>query len=226
MKKGILVVLAAATSVLGLRAQERAGHGEHAHPRNEAGLSLGAAYGIEHKEWAPAIHAHYFRTLAPHSRWALGAGIEFIPGEERHWEIGAGARFQVLNDLQLSLMPGISIVDKAKFSLHTEAVYEAIHLGGFHFGPVVGYAWTRDHSHVSAGHTCRFCILNGKDHEQVWDHPAQHCHDSPGGNLYRGLVGCEPDRLVARNASTGAVVRTVPKREKTMNNFLKTECGK
>ena len=48
-------------------------------------------------------------------------------------------------------MPGISIVDKAKFSLHTEAVYEAIHLGGFHFGPVVGYAWTRDHSHVSAG---------------------------------------------------------------------------
>ena len=151
MKKGILVVLAAATSVLGLRAQERAGHGEHAHPRNEAGLSLGAAYGIEHKEWAPAIHAHYFRTLAPHSRWALGAGIEFIPGEERHWEIGAGARFQVLNDLQLSLMPGISIVDKAKVSLHTEAVYEAIHLWGFHFGPVVGYAWTRDHSHVSAG---------------------------------------------------------------------------
>lgn len=226
MKKGILVVLAAATSVLGLRAQERAGHGEHAHPRNEAGLSLGAAYGIEHKEWAPAIHAHYFRTLAPHSRWALGAGIEFIPGEERHWEIGAGARFQVLNDLQLSLMPGISIVDKAKFSLHTEAVYEAIHLGGFHFGPVVGYAWTRDHSHVSAGIHARFCILNGKDHEQVWDHPAQHCHDSPGGNLYRGLVGCEPDRLVARNASTGAVVRTVPKREKTMNNFLKTECGK
>lgn len=226
MKKGILVVLAAATSVLGLRAQERAGHGEHAHPRNEAGLSLGAAYGIEHKEWAPAIHAHYFRTLAPHSRWALGAGIEFIPGEERHWEIGAGARFQVLNDLQLSLMPGISIVDKAKFSLHTEAVYEAIHLGGFHFGPVVGYAWTRDHSHVSAGVHARFCILNGKDHEQVWDHPAQYCHDSPGGDLYRGLVGCEPDRLVARNASTGAVVRAVPKREKTINNFLKTECGK
>ena len=164
MKKGILVVLAAATSVLGLRAQERAGHGEHAHPRNEAGLSLGAAYGIEHKEWAPAIHAHYFRTLAPHSRWALGAGIEFIPGEERHWEIGAGARFQVLNDLQLSLMPPqlhnalhppllppTARVANAKFSLHPEPAYEAIHLGGFHYGPVVGYAWTRDHSHVSAG---------------------------------------------------------------------------
>ena len=226
MKKGILVVLAAATSVLGLRAQERAGHGEHAHPRNEAGLSLGAAYGIEHKEWAPAIHAHYFRTLAPHSRWALGAGIEFIPGEERHWEIGAGARFQVLNDLQLSADAGhIDRRQSEVFPAHRGRL-RSDSSGGLSFRPGRRLRMDAGSLPCVGRRTCRFCILNGKDHEQVWDHPAQYCHDSPGGDLYRGLVGCEPDRLVARNASTGAVVRAVPKREKTINNFLKTECGK
>ena len=47
---------------------------EHAHPRNGAGASsLGAAYGIEHKEWAHGDPTRTgFRTLAPHSRWARG----------------------------------------------------------------------------------------------------------------------------------------------------------
>ena len=217
MKKGILVVLAAATSVLGLRAQERAGHGEHAHPRNEAGLSLGAAYGIEHKEWAPAIHAHYFRTLAPHSRWALGAEIEGASlGDRRRSEISGTERSS-------------TVADAGHIDRRQSEVFPA-HRGRLRSDPSGGLSFRPGRRlRMDAGslpcvgrHTCRFCILNGK----VWDHPAQHCHDSPGGNLYRGLVGCEPDRLVARNASTGAVVRTVPKREKTMNNFLKTECGK
>ena len=224
MKKGILVVLAAATSVLGLRAQERAGHGEHAHPRNEAGLSLGAAYGIEHKEWAPAIHAHYFRTLAQ----SLGPGRRNRIHSRRGASLGDRRRSEISGTERSSTVADAGHIDRRQ-----SEVFPA-HRGRLRSDPSRGLSFRPGRRlRMDAGslpcvgrHTCRFCILNGKDHEQVWDHPAQHCHDSPGGNLYRGLVGCEPDRLVARNASTGAVVRTVPKREKTMNNFLKTECGK
>lgn len=123
----------------------------HNHPRNEVGLSVGAAYEIEHKEWKSAIHGHFFRTFTAHSRWAWGVGAEYIPGSETHFEVGAGMRFEPIGGLQLSLMPGVSVTDKARFSLHTEAIYEAIHIGKFHLGPVVGYAWTKDHSHLSAG---------------------------------------------------------------------------
>lgn len=223
MKKGILVVLAAATSVLGLRAQERAGHGEHAHPRNEAGLSLGAAYGIEHKEWAPAIHAHYFRTLAPHSRWA---GRRNRIHSRRGASLGDRRRSEISGTERSSTVADAGHIDRRQsevFPAHRGRL-RSDSSGGLSFRPGRRLRMDAGSLPCVGRRTCRFCILNGKDHEQVWDHPAQYCHDSPGGDLYRGLVGCEPDRLVARNASTGAVVRAVPKREKTINNFLKTEC--
>lgn len=152
VKKTLLTALFLLTGMLSLRAQEQAAHPfGHSHQRNEFGLSLGGAYEIQHREWAPFIHIHYFRTFTPHSRWAWGAGFELIPNGERHVELGAGVRFEPVRHLQLTLMPGVSVTDRARFSVHAEVVWEAIQVGILHLGPVVGYAWTRDHSHVSVG---------------------------------------------------------------------------
>lgn len=150
MGKYFLAVAVMIVTVLSLKAQGNDGH-HHEHLQNEIGISFGAVYEISHKEWAPGIHAHYFRAFTPHSPWAWGAGIEFIPGEEKHVEIGAGVRYQPIEKLQFSFVPGISVAGKARFSLHAEAVYEMFHLGSFHLGPVIGYAWTKDHSHISVG---------------------------------------------------------------------------
>ena len=88
----LLSVFAVLCAVLPLRAQSPYPYG-HAHGRNEVGFGVSGAYEIEHREWTPSFHLHYFRTLAPQSRWALGGGIEYLKGEESHTEIGVGVRF-------------------------------------------------------------------------------------------------------------------------------------
>ena len=148
MKKILVFAVVAFTAVLAAQAQNKE---THEHPRNEIGLGVSGVYEIEHGEWAPGFHAHYFRSITPHSRWAWGGGLEYVKGDENHVEIGVGVRYEPVRRLQLSVMPGVSISDKARFSLHTELIYEALHVGKFHLGPVVGYAWTKDHSHLSAG---------------------------------------------------------------------------
>lgn len=40
----------------------------HSHQRNEIGMSTGALYATDHKEWGAGLHIHYFRTLGNHSR--------------------------------------------------------------------------------------------------------------------------------------------------------------
>lgn len=163
MKTTTLIVALGLLCTSSLYAQH--GH-THAHQQNEIGLSVGAAYEIEHKEWKPVVHGHFFRAFTPDSRWAWGAGLEYLPGDETHMEIGAGVRFAPIDQLQLSLMPGVSITDNARFSIHTELAYEAINLGNFHLGPVVGYAWTKDHSHLSAGIHAAFAF-GGKHKKQT-----------------------------------------------------------
>ena len=114
-------------------------------------MGVSAAYEIDHHEWAPMLHTHYFRGLSPHSRWALGGGVEFIFGDEKHVEIGLGAKYTPIDRLEISIMPGIVFTHGVDFSLHGEITYEVFHLCNFHFGPMVGYAWTNHHSHCSAG---------------------------------------------------------------------------
>lgn len=123
----------------------------HTHPRNEIGFGVSGVYEIEHGEWTPGVHLHYYRSITPHSRWALGGGIEYLKGDEKHFEVGMGVRYEPVAHLHLTLAPGITITGATRLSLHTEATYEILGIGNFHLGPVVGYAWSLGHSHLSVG---------------------------------------------------------------------------
>lgn len=146
MKKILMFVVVLFIAISGVKAQH-----DHDHPRNEIGLGVSGVYEINHKEFSPGFHAHYFRSFSPHSDWAWGGGVEYVRGDEDHFEIGMGVRYEPVRKLQLSLLPGISIADEVQFSLHSELIYEAFHISKIHLGPVIGYAWTKDHSHLSAG---------------------------------------------------------------------------
>lgn len=153
MKKWFTIIVAMTFGVTSsLIAQTK--HREHdcgQHSRNEIGLGVGAIYEISHKEWTSSLHLHYFRTLSPHSKWALGAGIEYLRGDERHIEVGVGVRYEPIENLHISLLPGVTLTDKTGFSVHTEATYDILRIGKIHLGPVIGYAWSKNHSHCSAG---------------------------------------------------------------------------
>lgn len=145
------------------------GH-SHSHARNEVGISPGAIYSPSHNSWGFGIHAHYFRTLGDHSRWAFGGGVEkaFLHGG--HWTIGAGARYNLLDCLSIAVMPGVTFLNhdehegeemhshaaETKFSLHVEVAYDLFHLEHFHFGPAIDYSWSKGDSHFMLGIHCAY----------------------------------------------------------------------
>lgn len=149
-------------------------HDDHHHARNEIGISGGALYGIDDKEWGGGFHIHYFHTLGVHSRWAVGGFAEQAWFDKTHYSVGAGVKWEILSRLQLGLFPGVTFAKehdhdehiggrlsndlgehddkiKARFSIHAELVYDLFHYNGLHFGPAFDYSWSRDDSHIMLG---------------------------------------------------------------------------
>ena len=128
---------------------------------NEIGLSAGALYSPNHKEWGMSAHIHYFRTIF-HSSWSLGGSVEQAWLDGSHWTFAAGVKYE-LDHFSFGVLPGVMFLNhnasegstepdkKFLFSIHTEIVYELIHLGKFHLGPAVDYAWAKNHSHFMFG---------------------------------------------------------------------------
>ncbi len=144
----------------------------HKHARNEIAISPGGVYSLSDKEWGFGVHAHYFRTLSQDSPWALGGGVEMVTMHGGHYTISAGAKYNFLHFLNLSLMPGVTFykqsgydhdghthhehTKKAQFSLHVEFSYDLIHTEHFHFGPAVDYSWSRHDNHFMVGLHCAY----------------------------------------------------------------------
>lgn len=169
--RGLLFVFLLLSLMFSAQAQEH----NHSHARNEIGISPGATYSPSHSSWGFGIHAHYFRTLGEHSRWALGGSLEQVSSHGSHWSVSAGAKYQLLDRLSVAVMPGITFLpadedghdhvdhaegdshhSRSRFSLHMEVVYDLIHFNNFHLGPTVDYAWAKDDAHFMIGVHCAY----------------------------------------------------------------------
>jgi hypothetical protein len=151
-------------------AQEHEHHG-HEHSRNEIGFSGGALYAFGHNEWGSGLHLHYFRTLRLHSKWSLGGGVEQVWVDGSHFNVGAGVKYQLLERLSISALPGISFIShnetdahsaekppKTLFALHLELVYDLFHWDKFHLGTVLDYSWEKRDSHAMLGIHAAYCF--------------------------------------------------------------------
>lgn len=152
---------------LSLSAQECADNHDHQHGMNEIGMSVGPSYSFDHKDWRASAHLHYFRLLKPHSKWALGLGVESAFGKGSHYNLSAGARYTPFRFVELSFLPGVNFVKeeheehggheeheektKASFALHGEVVVNLLELNNFHLGPVLDYSWSKGHTHLMLG---------------------------------------------------------------------------
>ncbi len=137
------------------------------HPRNEIAISGGAVYAPDDTAWGGGAHLHYFRTFTPRSRWSWGLGVEQVWAEASHWTVGAGIRFSPAEDLELSVMPGMTFSGlhghkhdgepvhddgiSGEWSLHAEIAYSLLEIGHLHIGPSVDYSYTKDDSHFMFG---------------------------------------------------------------------------
>ena len=127
------------------------------HPRNEIGISAGALYSPDHKEWGQTAHIHYFRTISRRSHWSLGGLVEQAWLDGSHFTFAAGAKYQPFDRFSLSVLPGVKLLNhdysdkQTLFSLHLEAVYDLFNWEKFHLGPAVDYAWAKNHTHFMIG---------------------------------------------------------------------------
>lgn len=150
-----------------LVSKSHAQHNHH-HQRNEIGISTGALYATDHKEWGTGLHIHYFRTLGDHSRWAVGAYAEEAWFDNSHFSIGAGGRVEIIERLHFGAFPGVTFTkhdhdsdnhnSKSKFTIHTELVYDLFHWNKFHIGPVIDYSWSKNDAHFMLGVHTAFCF--------------------------------------------------------------------
>lgn len=159
-----------------LIAQEHGQHHHgHSHSRNEIGVSGGAIYSFDHKEWGTGAHLHYYRTLGDHSKWSLGGMAEYANIHGSHITVGAGAKYQLTDRFSVGVLPGVTFfhhdddhthVDlpdhdhdkKVMFSTHFELVYDLFHWEKFHLGPVVDFSLSKNDSHGMIGIHAAYCF--------------------------------------------------------------------
>ncbi len=143
---------------------------EHTHLRNEIGFSGGAIYTFEHKTWGVGTHLHYFHTLGEDSRWSIGGGFEQAWADGHHFTIGAGINCQMIDRLNIGVIPGVTFFKHddadghddsgyhARFSIHFELVYDLWHWEKFHLGPTIDFAWSKGDSHGMLGIHVAYCF--------------------------------------------------------------------
>lgn len=169
MRTYLLVVVCLMLFPAYLASQEH----DHGHARNEIGISPGVTYSPSHRNWGVGVHAHYFRTLGEHSPWALGGSLEQVFAHGAHWTVSVGGKFQVIDRLNLVVMPGVTFfkhegehgheadhehTGKAQFSVHFEIGYDLIHWEHFHLGPAIDYSWSKYDTHFMLGVHCAYAF--------------------------------------------------------------------
>ena len=104
---------------------------------------------------APGFHIHFIRQLGHHYRWGLGVGYEAIADEHWHNGLNLMANYRPASFLSLLAGPGLSLKKhhgdtEILPAFHTEAVFE-FNLRGIHVGPLIGYGFDKEESHISVG---------------------------------------------------------------------------
>ena len=173
MKTILSIIIFVIFPIVHLSAQEH----QHSHARNEIGISPGVTYSPSHKIWGGGIHAHYFRTLGEHSPWSLGGSAEFVTSHGSHWTLSLGSKYEIIDRLNLTVMPGITFFQhdedghnhsshtdedhhpkNAQFSIHFELGYDLIHTKNFHLGPAIDYSWSKHDTHFMLGVHCAYAF--------------------------------------------------------------------
>ena len=130
------------------------GHADDPHLYH-LGMGLAAAHIFSEKGLAPGFHVHVIRRLDRRARWGIGLGYEAIVDREWHNGLTLMASYSPLSFLSLQGGPGLVISrhdgkTEALPAFHVEAVFE-VEWRGVHLGPMIGYGFDKEDSHVSAG---------------------------------------------------------------------------
>ena len=125
----------------------------HDHYKNELGIANSIVYFAKEKEFAYGLHLHIVRNIH-HSKFGFGVGYERIFDEHKHNTIGLVVNYSLLDDLLISLSPGIAFegneFSNSKFACSIETSY-SFNVGILHLGPLLEFAYDQEDYHISLG---------------------------------------------------------------------------
>lgn len=127
-------------------------HSHHCHT-HEIGIGAVPTYLINEKEIAFGLHLHYLYNFE-HTDFGIGLGFERIFDEHGHNTIGLALNYKPIDNLGITVTPGITFgddgFDHSEFALHFESIYE-FKIGDIHIGPLIEYAIDAHDQHISLG---------------------------------------------------------------------------
>ena len=120
----------------------------------EIGISNGIVYNFAEEETAYGLHIHFIKNFGISQKVGVGVGYEIIFDEHKHNTLCVLLHIKPIEHFSINLAPGLvfleSELNKSRFALHVEAIYE-FETGPFHFGPFVGAAISPEDFHTSVG---------------------------------------------------------------------------
>jgi hypothetical protein len=125
---------------------------DHAQEKHELGLSISPAYFIKENVFTFAMHLHYIFNI-PNSRFGVGASFERIFLDPKHITASIVGAYRPIGGLSILLSPGVTFEDGDNtpfFALHLETAYE-FHIGKFHLGPALEFAYDPNDYHIGVG---------------------------------------------------------------------------
>lgn len=151
-----LILLASIS--LGAQAQlhDHDHHHDHDHFHMESKLGIGVAptlvYLPGEKEFAPGFHIHALKLF--NQKLGAGIGYEVILEEHPHQTFTVFGKYFITDFLSINAGPGITLPTEEhnEYSLsgHIELA-TAFDIWQIHIGPMIGYGFGAEDSHVSIG---------------------------------------------------------------------------
>ena len=126
----------------------------HGHRRHHIGAGINAVSFGSENNLATGVHIHYSWQLSRHSPFSLGIGYEAILDEHTHNTATVLLGYEI-GHINISAGPGFTFAKEdgdshRSLSGHLELMYEFT-VGNFHLGPMAGFGFDGEESHISAG---------------------------------------------------------------------------
>ena len=125
-------------------------HNKHENALFEIGISSGLVRIIEGKHTTAGFHTHITKRVSKKLPILVGIGYEYIIDEHQHHALGFVLGYSVIEDLTISISPGVTI-NEGKFTSHFEINYGFDIGKNIHLGPLLEYAYAKDDNHITVG---------------------------------------------------------------------------
>jgi hypothetical protein len=127
----------------------------HHHQKNEISMAVGLVLPSSEEDISAGLHLHYIRGIAFEDKLGIGAGMEIIFDEHKHFMLSLVFQYRIIGGWTVAYGPGVLFIkedetSETQFAQHIETAYE-FDIGLFHIGPMFEAGISKEDIHYMTG---------------------------------------------------------------------------